>query len=129
MTDKAQIIFDLVLNNVERDYSWSQKLKRWRDKAKAWLEHPDSFGEPPPGFREACLEAARALVGMGQVIDEPDVRQALIKRRRQRVPPIDRFGRPKHLPLAIHPNSSLQRNALLAGLRSANWFGPCSARG
>ena len=129
MNDKAQIILDLLQNNVEREDIWSQRLKRWRDKAASWLEHPNQFGEPPSEFREACLEAARVLADIGIEVGEHDVREALTKRRRELSRSVRFFGRPKRLPLPIHPNSSLQRNALLAGLRSANWFGPCSARG
>lgn len=128
MNQKAQIIVDLILKTAERDDSWPRELEGWRDRAKATLENPHSFDLPPPGFREACLEAARILEGMGYQIDEPDINKALAKRRWGMTPKLDEFGKPTRLPPA-NREQSIRFVAFHVGFRSCGWFGPCSARG
>ncbi|MFA5186012.1 MAG: hypothetical protein WC551_05980 [Patescibacteria group bacterium] len=128
MTNKAQIILDLLLNNVERDETWSPSLACWREKAQ---RHFDSRcgGLPPPGFREACLEAARELANLGIEVGEKEIRAALSEGRSRRTRLFDDFGRPKRLPPSLDPDSSLRRAAFGTGFTSIHWFGPCSARG
>lgn len=128
MTGKAQIILDLLLNNVERDETWPPSLARWQEKAQRHFESRCS-GLSPPGFREACLEAARELANLGIEVGEKEIRTALTQRRRRRTRLFDDFGRPKRLPPSLDPDPSFRRAAFGVGFTSIHWFGPCSARG
>lgn len=128
MTNKAQIILDILLNNVERDESWPPTLARWREKAQRHFESRCN-GLPPSGFREACLEAACELANLDIGVGENEIQAVLSERRRRGLRLIDDFGRPKRLPLSLDSDPSLRRAAFGFGFSSIHWFGPCSARG